>query len=51
MENIDLKNLVKGAAYLVCMNAGGIAVYNFIILHQLIIMYISLKSIYQINMM
>mgnify|MGYP001772042795 FL=1 len=28
MENIDLKNLVKGAADLVCMNAGGIAVYN-----------------------
>lgn len=28
MENIDLKNLVKGAAYLVCMNAGGITVYN-----------------------
>lgn len=28
MENIDLKNLVKGAADLVCMNAGGIVVYN-----------------------
>lgn len=28
MENIDLKNLVKGAADLVCMNAGGITVYN-----------------------
>ena len=28
MENIDLKNLVKGAADLVRMIAGGIAVYN-----------------------
>ena len=28
MENIDLKNLVKGAADLVCMITGGIAVYN-----------------------